>query len=263
MDHGCQPVQRHDLQEFSEFVGHFPANRGISTAEPFVPRRISDPPTEWDWRTKGAVSPVKDQRQCGSCWAFSTVGALEGWNFITTGTLKTFSEQQLVDCSKDTCYGCQGGWPYKATEYVMKKGICSDKDYPYKGVDGSCKDGTCTPAIAPGALKGYLNISGEAGLIPAILDGPIEVLVEADRSAWQFYRSGVLDDPTCGTDIDHAVTLVAYGTDSASGKPFWTIKNSWGPAWGNSGYISLVRGKNQCGINDGPVQPKPNKFTWF
>jgi len=245
-------------EEFSDMVGKFPERPASSNAELFRPTAGFVAPDSWDWRTKGAVTPVKDQRQCGSCWAFSTVGALEGWNQITFGQLLSFSEQQLVDCSKDTCYGCQGGWPYKATEYVQQNGICLGSDYPYKGVDGQCKDKQCTPAIKPGALKGYFNISGEKDMLEAVTKGPVEVLVEADRSAFQFYRSGTLDDASCGQDIDHAITLVGYGTDT-TGKNYWIVKNSWGSSWGANGYIMLVRDKNMCGINTGPVQPKPEK----
>jgi len=220
----------------------------------YVPTGVA-PPTSFDWRDQKKVSPVKDQAQCGSCWAFSTVGTLESWFAIGGNPMTLMSEQQLVDCSTDTCYGCSGGWPYKATEYVMKNGLCSETDYPYRAVDQRCQASRCKPVIAPGQLKGYTNITaGESDFIDAVFSqGPISVLVEADTSAFQFYSSGVLDDPSCGTNIDHAILLVGYGTEA--GADYWAIKNSWGSSWGDQGYIYFVQGKNQCGINFGPIVP--------
>jgi len=239
-------------EEFSAFVGQFP-RPAVSNALPFV----SDPnfvaPDSIDWIAKGAVVPVKDQGQCGSCWAFSTIGAIEGWNFLKNGQLVSLSEQQLVDCSKDVCYGCQGGWPYKALEYAEKNGVCGETAYPYTARDGQCKDSQCTPVIKPGAITSYTNVTDEDAMLEALAKGPVSVLVEADRSAFQYYHSGILDDASCGTQIDHAILAVGYGTEG--GKPYWNIKNSWGTSWGAKGYIRFVRGKNQCGISGGAIQP--------
>jgi C1A family cysteine protease len=239
--------------EFSRFVGQFPPSTP-SNAEAFRPSPNFVAPASVDWIAAGAVTPVKDQGQCGSCWAFSTIGAVEGWNFIKNQKLQSYSEQQLVDCSKDVCYGCQGGWPYKATEYIQRSGVCLESDYPYTARDGTCKDSQCTPAVAPGALTGYLNVSDEKAMLEALVLGPVSVLVEADRSAFQNYRSGILDTTACGTQIDHAILATGYGTDN--GVNYWKIKNSWGTSWGDRGYIRFVRDKNQCGISGGAVLPK-------
>jgi len=240
-------------EEFKAFVGQFP-RPAASAAEEFKAPPGFVAPDSVDWIAAGAVTPVKDQGQCGSCWAFSTVGAIEGWYFIKNKQLLSFAEQQLVDCSKDVCYGCQGGWPYKATEYVVKSGICLESDYAYTARDGSCKDSTCKPAIIPGQLTGYQNVSNEKALLDAVALGPVSVLVEADRSAFQYYHSGILNDASCGTQIDHAITATGYGTEG--GVDYWNVKNSWGASWGFKGYIRLIRNKNMCGISGGSVLPK-------
>jgi len=239
-------------EEFSAFVGQFPPVRPSNTTS-FVSNPNFIAPESVDWIAAGAVTPIKDQGQCGSCWAFSTIGAVEGWWQIGKGKLESFSEQQLVDCSKDVCYGCQGGWPYKATEYIQKSGICGEDDYPYTARDGTCKDTQCDPIVPPGALAGYTTLHTEKDMLEALSTGPLSVLVEADRTAFQYYHSGVLDDASCGTQIDHAIVATGYGTDG--GKPYWNLKNSWGASWGDKGYIRFVRDKNQCGINDGAVLP--------
>jgi len=241
--------------EFEAYVASFPP-RPVDRA---IPQRLTgaDVPTSVEWGLKGAVATVKDQGQCGSCWAFATSAVLESWWFIKnglTGKIQDLSAQQLVDCSKDTCYGCQGGWPYKALEYVESKGLCSWTGYgPYTARDGTCKDTQCQPVITAGALTGYTNVSGEPGILQALQQGPVSVLVEADTSAFQFYHSGVLDSPSCGSQIDHAILATVYGTEG--GKNYWNVKNSWGASWGDKGYIRIVRDKKMCAIDQGPTQP--------
>jgi len=207
-------------------------------------------PTSLDWRTKNAVTPVKNQGQCGSCWAFSTTGSVEGAHAIATGTLVSLSEQQLMDCASSYGnQGCNGGLMDDAFEYIIANGICSEASYPYQGVDGTCKK--CT-AVA--WIKSYTdNPSGnEANLYNLVQNGPISIAIEADQSAFQFYSSGVFS-AACGHNLDHGVLIVGYGT--LNSKPYWIVKNSWGASWGMQGYILMIEGKDECGLALAASQP--------
>jgi C1A family cysteine protease len=194
---------------------------------------------EKDWRKDGAVTPVKNQAQCGSCWAFSTTGAIEGWDFLKTKALKSLSEQQLVDCSGSTGnQGCNGGWPKWALTYLEKNGgSCDQQSYPYTGRDGSCKK-TCTPVSKPAQHK---ELNNENQLNDAIEASPISIAITAS-SAFQSYKTGIFTG-SCPGQVNHAVLLTGYGTQ---GSDYWWIKNSWGASWGDQGYIRFPRGQNKC-----------------
>jgi len=200
-----------------------------------------------NWVTKGAVTPVKDQGQCGSCWAFSATGAIEGANFVGGKGLTSVSEQQLVDCAGSAGnQGCNGGLMDYAFDYVIKNGgIAAESAYPYTARDGSCKR-----VASVSKISSYKDVAAgdEAALLVAATQQPIAIAIEADQACFQFYHSGVLDDASCGTNLDHGVLLAGYDTDAATGKDYWLVKNSWGASWGDKGYIKFVRGKNQCGI---------------
>jgi C1A family cysteine protease len=198
-------------------------------------------PNDVDWRTAGAVTGVKNQGSCGSCWAFSTTGAIEGYNFVTTKKLPNLSEQQLVDCSKNgqTIMGCQGGWPWAAAQWVQGNGgLCAQGDYPYTGRDGTCKK-TCT---AGSNIKQVIQQKGEDQLLAGVNFSPISICLDA-AGGFQSYRSGIFDGP-CGTQMNHAVLAVGYTADA------WIVKNSWGTTWGDKGYIQMRRGKNLCGMSN-------------
>jgi C1A family cysteine protease len=218
------------------------------------PEKTSDiaVPSSLDWRSKGAVTPVKNQGQCGSCWAFSTTGSVEGAHAISTGTLVSLSEQQLMDCSSSYGNkGCNGGLMDDAFEYIIKNGgICSEASYPYKGVQGTCH--SCSDVAT---ISSYVdNPSGnENNLMNLIQVGPVSIAIEADQSAFQFYSGGVFS-AACGHNLDHGVLIVGYG--SLSGKNYWIVKNSWGATWGMQGYILMIQGKDECGLALAASQPR-------
>ncbi|EDO45852.1 predicted protein [Nematostella vectensis] len=203
-----------------------------------------------DWRSKGYVTPVKNQGQCGSCWAFSTTGALEGQHFRKTGKLVSLSEQNLVDCSgKYGNNGCEGGLMDNAFQYIKENGgIDTEKSYPYLAKDGVCHYNKS----AIGAKDtGFVDIpTGDENALQQALAsvGPISIAIDASQSTFHFYHQGVYDDPDCSsTRLDHGVLAVGYGTDD--GKDYWLVKNSWGPSWGEEGYIKIARNDHdKCGV---------------
>jgi len=239
-------------EEFKEMMGYNHIQRPHATKMNAADLSGVQPEADFDWRSRGAVTGVKDQAQCGSCWAFSTTGSIEGAWFLSKANLLSLSEQELVDCAGSYGnLGCNGGLMDYAFEYAMKSGLAAEDDYKYTARDGSCRASSTARTLPAGGLSSYKDISAnsEADLIAAINIGPVSVAIEADQSGFQFYKSGVFDG-VCGTNLDHGVLAVGYGTDS--GKDYWTVKNSWGVGWGDQGYIRLVRGKEkqggQCGI---------------
>ena len=201
-------------------------------------------PERVDWREKGAVTPVKNQGSCGSCWAFSATGSLEGGNFVAHGELISLSEQQLVDCDPKS-HGCGGGLMTNAFEYVKAHGLCTEEDYPYHAKDEDCKDTQCKAAIKIAGYEEVPEMDG-AALKEAVAKAPVSVAVEADSAVFQMYKSGVVDSTACGTSLNHGVLAVGYTAD------YWIVKNSWGASWGDNGYIKIkydATGAGICGIN--------------
>jgi len=214
-----------------------------------------------DWTEKGVVTEVKDQGQCGSCWAFSTTGALESGYALASGNLVRLSEQQHVDCDGFPNLGCSGGQMKNALKWAMSHDSCSEESYPYTakgGILSSCKSSGCDVAMPKGSVTGVNSLAGLLGkasdedMMSALAQQPLSIAIEADQAIFQHYTSGVITD-SCGTNTDHGVLLVGYGTDN--GVDYWKVKNSWGSSWGDNGFVRMTRGKNICGINSGPNAP--------
>uniref|UniRef100_A0A6I8Q0H0 Cathepsin K n=1 Tax=Xenopus tropicalis TaxID=8364 RepID=A0A6I8Q0H0_XENTR len=214
----------------------------------YIPEWNSRIPEYIDYRKKGYVTPVHNQGICGSCWAFSSVGALEGQLMKKTGKLVSLSPQNLVDCDTDN-YGCEGGYMTNAFGYVRDNGgIDSDAEYPYVGQDEGCH---YNPADKAATCKGYkeIPVGSEKALKRAVANvGPVSVSIDASLPSFQFYKKGVYYDSSCNPDaVNHAVLVVGYGNEK--GIKHWIIKNSWGDWWGKKGYVLLARDKkNACGI---------------
>ncbi|XP_008287179.1 cathepsin K [Stegastes partitus] len=211
--------------------------------------KVSKLPKFVDYRKKGMVTPVKDQGSCGSCWAFSSAGALEGQLAKTTGQLTDLSPQNLVDCVKEND-GCGGGYMTNAFKYVQENGgIDSEAAYPYVGQDEQCRYNSTGMAAQ---CKGYQEVpeGDEHALAVALFKvGPVSVGIDATQTTFQFYHRGVYYDSNCNKDdINHAVLAVGYGVNT-KGKKYWIVKNSWSESWGNKGYILMARNRgNLCGI---------------
>jgi C1A family cysteine protease len=216
----------------------------------------SYPSGSLDWTTKGVVTPVKDQGQCGSCWAFSTTGSVEGTVALTHGVLISLSEQELVDCAgKYGNYGCNGGLMDNAFQYVMANGLLTEQQYPYTARDGICQRGS-QAASQYSKISSYKDVAHTEDALGASDDiEPVSVAIEADQASFQLYTGGVLT-ANCGQNLDHGVLLVGYGTTTdGSNLPYWKVKNSWGTSWGEAGYIRIERGLDLCGIANEPSYP--------
>uniref|UniRef100_A0A7N9AK78 Cathepsin 12 n=1 Tax=Mastacembelus armatus TaxID=205130 RepID=A0A7N9AK78_9TELE len=209
-----------------------------------------------DYRNMGYVTEVKDQGFCGSCWAFSTTGAIEGQMYKRTGQLVSLSEQNLVDCSRPYgTFGCNGAWMANAFDYVINNGLQSTNTYPYTSDTQPCYYDS-TLAVAHITDYRFIPKGDEQALADAVATiGPITVAIDADHASFLFYSSGIYDEPSCNpNNLSHAVLLVGYGSEA--GQDYWIIKNSWGTSWGEGGYMRMIRdGRNTCGIASYALYP--------
>merc|ERR1711953_1591864 len=200
-----------------------------------------------DWRDNGAVTPVKNQCQCGSCWAFSTIGTVEGAHAIASGNLVSLSEQQLMDCDSNN-NACNGGNPYVALQYIMQEGgVDTEDSYPYEMAKSYCRYSANNMGASISGAK-RINFGDEGDLEKAVAMVPVSVAIDASHYSFQLYSGGVYDEPYCSSySLDHGVLAVGYGSEA--GKDYWIVKNSWGTVWAEAGYIKMSKGSNnQCGI---------------
>jgi len=223
-------------------------------------------PKEVDWVKKGAVSPVKNQGSCGSCWTFAGTGAIEGHYQIMTGNMTELSQQQLVDCDTKG-FACNGGYFWSPFDFAKKYGLCTLATYPYQcseSESANCRKSKCTfrcdVGIPPQVVTGYIRVRPRfmLSLMAALTHGPVNVGIQANSRVFQHYSKGVMQTGHCGKRLGHAVLAVGYGVDG--GTKYWTIKNSWGPKWGEGGYIRIKRNYEsdeggECGILKRPSYP--------
>ncbi|KAL6841183.1 hypothetical protein ACP4OV_029152 [Aristida adscensionis] len=240
-------------------TGFKPTNKVRTTGFRYANVSLDDIPTSLDWRARGAVTPIKDQGDCGCCWAFSTVASMEGIVKLSTGKLVSLSEQELVDCDVNGMdQGCDGGEMDDAFEFIINNGgLTTESNYPYKASDGTCNANKESNDAA--SIKGYEDVpaNDEASLLKAVAGQPVSVAVDGGDSHFRFYKGGVLTG-ACGTELDHGIAAVGYGMAS-DGTKYWLMKNSWGTAWGESGYIRLERDiadeGGMCGLAMQPSYP--------
>lgn len=241
-------------EEFRQVMNGYQMHKHKKGTKKFRAPLFHPHPKSVDWREKGCVTPVKNQGNCGSCWAFSATGALEGQMALKSGKLVSLSEQNLVDCSHaQGNQGCNGGLMDNAFQYVMEnKGLDTEESYPYTARE----TGTCNykPEYSAANDTGFTDIDqNEKHLLAAVTTvGPISVAIDAGHTSFQFYQSGIYYEPDCSSsDLDHGVLLVGYGYDGTdpNTNKYWLIKNSWGKEWGWQGYVKLARDENNhCGV---------------
>ena len=236
--------------EYKQILGFKAWSQNVVSVEDGVPTA-----DEVNWVTKGAVTPVKNQGSCGSCWSFSSTGAMEGAHFIKTGTLLSLSEQELVDCDHIGSAGCNGGSMEGAFEWYKTNMAELEDDYSYTGRNGTCKESTYTGQFES---TGYVNVTANSAsaLKASIQTGPTSIAIEADKAVFQTYTSGILNSASCGTQLDHGVLAVGYGTEN--GQAYYLVKNSWASSWGDNGYIKIADngdGEGICGIQMAAVRP--------
>ncbi|KAK2709169.1 uncharacterized protein LOC136027233 [Artemia franciscana] len=215
-------------------------------------------PSSVDYRDSPCMPPIRDQGRCGSCYAFAAVETIEYYNCMKNGgRLATFSQQNIVDCSRNDRQ-CLGGFYTNSWDYVKSSGgLCSESDYTYtsgsSGTSGGCRSSTCQPAVTTSSYKNVPNSEDSMAHVVATI-GPIAVAMDANLNSFYFYSQGIFNDQRCSSNVNHAVIIVGYGTDRMYGD-YWIVRNTWSTSWGERGYFRLQRGKNLCGIANYPYYP--------
>lgn len=232
--------------EYKALLGY---KQNLYQRKAYSSTRISNNLESIDWRKKGVVNDIKDQGNCGSCWAFSTIQAAESANAISSGKLESYSEQNLVDCVT-SCMGCSGGLMNYAYDYILSHQggkFNLESDYPYMQTEGTCKFEQYQKV---GSVSHYINVeSGNEDQLASLITqyGPACVAIDASHWSFQLYTSGIYDEPACSSEfLDHGVGCVGFGQEGNT--KYWIVRNSWGLSWGESGYIRMIWKNNQCGI---------------
>lgn len=240
-------------EEMNEVYSVMAEQKCSATASPVNEYPDTWTPSSYDWRAKGVISPVKDQKKCGSCWTFSTTGAIEAHYKINTGSEELFSEQELLDCAsaeRYDCHGCSGGLPSYAFNFIKDFGIMTENNYPYQAKDSICRKDV-DPEHPRVTTSGPYNItSGDETQMRNELywKGPISVAFQVVAD-FRDYKSGVYTSKACKNgpmDVNHAVLAVGFGTENKM--DYWLVKNSWSDVWGDEGFFKIQRGVNMCGI---------------
>jgi cathepsin F len=237
------------VEEFKTMLGYVPSGNTYDVG--VLPTGSITAPQTFDWRKQNMVTPVKDQGQCGSCWAFSVTENIESvyclGNKIDCTTLAPLSPQEIVDCDTVDA-GCDGGDPPTAYQFVIQEGgMEDDSDYPYTAQDGTCNFQGSDVKVKISSWKYATQNSDETTMMNNLINwGPLSICVDAEP--WQDYTGGVLMAADCDTSLDHCVQLVGY--DMTASTPFWIVRNSWGLDWGENGYIRLQYGQDTCGCAD-------------
>ncbi|PHT49352.1 hypothetical protein CQW23_09099 [Capsicum baccatum] len=240
----------HGLNNYNKYFSTKSKQLSPTTISSFMYENMSDVPSNMDWRKSGVVTSVKDQGRCGCCWAFSAVAALEGANKLSSGNLISLSEQQLLDCTTEN-NGCYGGLITTAYDFIVNNGgIAKESDYPYEENQDSCKSQGASAVDSTVKINRYENVpaSSEPALLTAVARQPVSVGIAINED-FKSYQSGVYDG-NCGDQLNHAVTIIGYGTNE-DGTKYWLVKNSWGTSWGENGYMKIAR---DIGIKDGICQ---------
>ena len=235
-----------------EFISQYLGSNRTKATSCVLFSDLTEAPGSVDWRLKDILSPVKDQGQCGSCWAFAAAEVMESIYAINKGDLPILSPQELVDCETSS-FGCSGGYPEKALEYVIDHGLELETEYPYLAQNEQCHAHD-TEYKASACFE--VTPNNEQALKLAVANSTVLVVIEADERVFQFYSTGIIPFNECGTNLDHAVQLVGYGEDD--GQKYWILRNSWGKGWGENGFVRLERQDLEntpgtCGVATQPL----------